>query len=540
MPEYEGPKRRRRTQPGTSRVPEQPGVPRQDRQPGRGGAPLRPGKTAADFLAALRRCPALTLVALLAVCVPLIPAPVSNRHWHGLRTGSFEAGASLLLVLLLARFWTKDQRRNWAEALTTLPLRFLTAFFCWGCLSAALAPAKPFAMQGLLQVGAGALVAVTVGAEARRRPGNELLLNALTAATLLVTLSGLALFGQGSNQLAIGLYQDHQLYGAVFTLFLPLMLALSLSPGTPARRLLAPAALLGGAIALGLSETRASWIGAATAGIVFLGLFLWARSFSPRKTPRSGWDWRQFPLPVIAAVGALTYFLMASPGTGHVGERMRTLTAAAMLGKGNSPHQRDSLNWRKVAWHGAWRMTRQKPELGWGIGCYPYYQHAFTGQGEDRAQIVASGATIPDEAHDSYLQIATETGLPGLFLWMGVLISTFALGIRALQRAAPGCARQQVLIGCLSALAGQAVDALANPGWQFGEVSLFLWIVLGLTVALSLGEPAVTTKDSPKIMTPPLLFAALQASRVVLALAVGAGLLWIIFNTLAVLPAPIL
>lgn len=153
---------------------------------------------------------------------------------------------------------------------------------------------------------------------------------------------------------------------------------------------------------------------------------------------------------------------------------------------------------------------------------------------------MASGATIPDEAHDSYLQIATETGLPGLFLWVGVLISTFALGIRALRRAAPGGPRQQVLIGCLSALAGQAVDALANPGWQFGEVSLFLWIVLGLTVALSLGEPAITTKDSPELTTPPLLFAALQASKVVLALAVGAGLLWIIFKTMAVLPAPTL
>ena len=84
------------------------------------------------------------------------------------------------------------------------------------------------------------------------------------------------------------------------------------------------------------------------------------------------------------------------------------------------------------------------------------------------------------------------------------------------------------------------MDALANPGWQFGEVSLFLWIVLGLTVALSLGEPAITTKDSPELTTPPLLFAALQASKVVLALAVGAGLLWIIFKTMAVLPAPTL
>jgi len=540
MPEYEGPKRRRRTQPGTSRVPEQPGVPRQDRQPGRGGAPLRPGKTAADFLAALRRCPALTLVALLAVCVPLIPAPVSNRHWHGLRTGSFEAGASLLLVLLLARFWTKDQRRSWAEALSTPPLRFLMAFFCWGCLSAALAPAKPFALQGLLQVGTGALVAVTVAAEVRARPQCEFLLNALTAATVLISLSGFALYGQGAGDLAVGLYHDHMLYGAVFTILLPLVLGNSLSSAPGAYRLPAVAALLCGLLALGLAETRSSWIGVAVAATVFGVLLIWtrasaARASAARAYPRSGnKQWRQAVLPAIVFVGGLVYFLMVMSQSGHIGARLQTLTTTEVQGK------ESLIVWRFQAWRGARNMISQRPLLGLGIGGYPRYQYAFTGMGHDAPVIQEQGPTILDEAHNSYLQTAAETGLPGLLLWLGVLVSMFIHGVPVLRRLTPGAPRQYALIGCLSALAGQAVDALANPGWQFGEVSLFLWIVLGLTVALSLGEPALTTKDSAELRTRPLLFVALQAGKVVLALAVGAGLLWMILKTMAVLPAPTL
>ena len=535
MPEYKDLKPRRRMQSGTSRWPEQPKVPRQDRQSDRGDASLRSRKTAVDFLAIFRHHPALTLVALLAVCVPLIPAPVSNRNWHGLRTGSFEAGASLLLILLLARFWTKGHRKNWAEALSTPPLRFLMAFFCWGCLSAALAPAKPFAMQGLLQVGAGALVAVTIAAEVRARPQCDFLLNALTAATLLISLSGFALYGQGAGDLAVGLYHDHMLYGAVFTILLPLMLGISLSSAPAAHRLPGAAALLCGLLALGLAETRSSWIGVAVAGTVFGVLSLWTRASAARAYPRPGnKQWRQAVLPAIVFAGGLVYFLMVMTQSGHIVARLQTLTTTGVQGK-------ESLTvWRFQAWRGARNMILQRPLLGFGIGCYPRYQFAFTGMGHNGPVMQEQGPTIFDEAHNSYLQTAVETGLPGLFLWLGVLLSMFIHGVQVLRRLTPGGLRQCTLIGCLSALAGQAIDAIANPGWQFGEVSLFLWILLGLTVALSLGEPAVTTKDSPDLKTDPLLFVALQTCKIVLALAVGAGLLWIIFNTMAVLPAPTL
>lgn len=483
----------------------------------------------------IRRYPALTLVALLALGVPLIPAPVSDQRWHGLRTGTFEAGATLLGVFLLARFWTKDQRRGWAQAFHATPLRFLIALLIWGCLSAFLASTKPFALQGLLQLGAGVLITVTIAAEARTRPQYQFLLNALTATTLLISLSGFALYGQGSNKSAVGLYYDHQLYGAVFTILLPLMLALSLSPGPAAYRLLGQAALLGGVIALGLSETRASWIGVAAAGCVFLGLILWAQNFTLPGIRNFGsrW-WVQLLLPTMAVAGALTCLLIVTPQTGHILVRMRTLVTTVSRGK------EESVAWRLHAWQGARRMIWRKPGLGWGIGCYPCYQQAFTRQGDDNAQVMAHGPTIPDEAHDSYLQITAEMGLPGLFLWLGVLISAFVLGMSALRHFSLGGLRQRALIGCLSALTGQAVDAVANPGWQFGEVSIFFWIILGLTVSLFLGAPPGAAEISGKPRTRHFPQIALQTIKVLFALTVGSGLLWTILHTMLVLPAPIL
>jgi hypothetical protein len=51
--------------------------------------------------------------------------------------------------------------------------------------------------------------------------------------------------------------------------------------------------------------------------------------------------------------------------------------------------------------------------------------------------------------------------------------------------------RQRLLMGGLAALAGQAVDAFANPAWQFGEITIYLWVILGLVVSASASPDTV-------------------------------------------------
>jgi len=423
-------------------------------------------------------------------------------------------------------------RNHWTDALRAAPIRFLIAFFLWGGVTAAFTGTKPFTAQGLLLLGAGLVVTLTVCTQARTRPQYQLLLDTLIVATLLLSLSGFALYGLGSFPLAVGFYYDHMLYGAVFSILLPSIAAISLSPSTLPRRLAAQAALLSGFLALGLAQTRSSWLGLAASFLTFIALWLWVRSSVEKQAKlRSGNNqYVQASLLCVLIVGAVGFLAITTPGSGRVVRRFETLGTTVAHGK------EASVEWRKIAWQGASRMIFQKPVIGWGIGCYAPSQFPFTGLGRKIAIMKTTGPTILDEAHNSYLQIAVETGLPGLILWLGVLVSSLWFGLSALRRMTPGGIRQWSLIGSLSALIGQSVDAIANPGWQFGEVNLFLWVTLGLIVALALGVPQKIAEEEARGQETPIRW----AGRISLAAVIFAGLLWAIFQTAHVLPMPTL
>ena len=482
----------------------------------------------------LRSHPLLTLLSLLLLSVTLLPAPLSDLHWHGLRSVFVELGAAACLAFLIGQAGTPQGRNCWADALRAAPVRFLIAFFLWGGVTAAFTGAKIFAAQGLLLLGAGLVVTLTVCTQARTRPQYQLLLDALTAATLLLSLSGFTLYGYGKSQLLVGFYYDHQLYGAVFTVLLPLMLSLIFSPVTQSRRALAQAALLCGTLALVLSETRSAWLGISAAALAF-ALLVWRGNGMKHK--------RGTALPALLVAVVIAVFLTTTPQARSVRHRLdsfRLLSGTRVSGASAHPLSQsratESVAWRLNVWHDARRMVFERPLRGWGIGTYPRYHSAFSRQGQPLDQVLRLGSTLPDEAHNSYLQIAVETGMVGLTLWLGVLVSTLWLGLSALRRMTPGGVRQWSLIGSLSALTGQSVDAIANPGWQFGEVSLFLWITLGLVVALALGIPQKIAEDETQRPEAP----GKRVGQIMLASLIFVSLLWAIFQTAQALPTPTL
>jgi hypothetical protein len=140
-------------------------------------------------------------------------------------------------------------------------------------------------------------------------------------------------------------------------------------------------------------------------------------------------------------------------------------------------------------------MIAARPWLGWGIGSYSLYQSDFT-PGAFRPEVVnLRGASLFEQAHSEYLQIAAETGLIGLGLHLAIVVSFWLFGLRALARMNHGPPKY-VLIGCLGAVVAIGVDGLANPAWRYPEVSFFSWLAMGLGVAAV--QTSVLRKESTR------------------------------------------
>ena len=357
-------------------------------------------------------------------------------------------------------------------ALAVRPEFWMACLLGWLLVSAGRSLGTPWARAALTEAvrwGAGVGLALTLGL-ALRRPDLGARL-----ATVLAGLMGLAGvwggFLPGHGGLA-GPYHDHQLYGSALLILLPLPVALALSSRVPAWRWGGLAVAGGGAVCLILSETRSAWAGGLAALLVFAGLWL----FRAGRFEAVRRDGRRVLLPILLLLGmAGAFWLMADTGLrGPVTQRAGTLTLLAAD---------ESWQTRLTDWRGAARLVAARPLDGIGLGRYPSRQSAWADGGltlEPDAR-----PSLSEEAHSFYLQTAAETGLVGLGLYAGVLLTFTLQALRELRRSRGRRlqGRTALLIAALSLVAGQAVDALASPSWQFGETSLLFWGLLGLGLA---------------------------------------------------------
>ncbi len=512
----------------------------------------------------------LPIVALTALLAPFVPSPPGSVQRHGAQTVCVEAGAALLLAALLCRPWPLSSPRLSSLSLSSLrssfqaaPLARLTFLFLallllWGLISCVSAPTA-FAVQGLLLLGVGVLVASVTAAQASSTRRALLAVASVVLPALLVAFSGLIQMGSGSNPLAVGVLKDHQLFGAFLLLPIPLCLALSLAPGPLTQRLTGQTALLICAAGLRESQNRSAWLGTAVSLVVFAGLlcYLYAADYRDagsrsrerrrrerRRRNRKSYDRKSYDrrsrasapelpemrlsrgnaiVPALLGLVALIGFVLISPSLDARFARMRP---AAPVMHGSD----ESLRWRKIVWLGTRRMIAEKPLAGWGVGSFPARHEPFTRTGYPADRVSVRGPSIEDEAHDSYLQVWAELGIVGLLLWLGAFFSLIGSGVQSLRHLRRGSVKQWILIGGVSALVGQMTDALANPAWQFGSVLLPLWIVFGLTAALS--APRREAQPPP---ARPLLW---RIAQYILAAGLGLWLLSLIWRTAFALPAP--
>lgn len=286
-----------------------------------------------------------------------------------------------------------------------------------------------------------------------------------------------------SNRL-VGPFGSAAYLGAATALLVPLSLGVALDPGwTRWPRIGAATAAAAGTVALVGSGTRGAWIGLAVgAGFLLVRHRAWIAGRRRIATAAAG------AIAVAAVIG-----LAVATGVG--GRAGAAFDPESGGGRG-----------RLDEWRVALRVVAHHPLLGAG----PEGYRIDFSQGVDAAYEAKHGRSpLPDRAHDSLLDVATTTGLPGLAAYLAVLATAGLLVIRALR------SDRGWLIGVAAGLAAYATQQLFL--FPVAELEPAFWLLTGLAVA------QVTAPGEQRVLRCPRP-AALLAGALALAALVAGGL----------------
>jgi O-antigen ligase len=409
--------------------------------------------------------PAFWVLAVLLLGLPTVTLPPFGP-WLAVKAFAMELGAIILAVTALSRGeWSGSRVRS--ALLQPLNLVIL-GFVGWIAISAALSSAPARAPYEVMRHLGGALLyfGVLYGLSRRRGPGQLVRLIAVVGS--LAAVASFLNAGEGEIERVAGAFHNQQLLAGFLCLVLPLVMAgAAAEPDDNVRLGLRVAVVIIGAGLL-VTQNRSAWLGIGVALVLMAGLYwLWGRE---RGRPlQKG----QLIIPVLVVALTVGLFLGMSRLSGSLSRRAVTLSALA---------RDESFRWRLGMWDKAVRMLRDRPWSGWGPGSfalqqalYPHPEVPFRTQ----IDIARSGATLDENAHNTFLQLGAETGAPGLLLWCGLYFAFVWTALRALRRGKPGF-RQALLIGAVGAVAAQGISSFGSPAWEFAECSAFFWVVLAL------------------------------------------------------------
>jgi O-antigen ligase len=170
----------------------------------------------------------------------------------------------------------------------------------------------------------------------------------------------------------------------------------------PALRIAAGLLALGTLVALQHTYTRSAWIGFALAFLLLAIV--------------------QYRRLILVALVALGLALVAAPSAvDSVQQRFGDLASQ------NATSSRNSLDWRRGEWARMTHFGDEKPLTGQGFGSYQRLTVKEFGYQDGSFSTIQTSArggisSVGFAAHNDYVKLYVETGVPGLLLWVAVLI----------------------------------------------------------------------------------------------------------------------
>ena len=210
-------------------------------------------------------------------------------------------------------------------------------------------------------------------------------------------------------------------------------------------------------VALAMTQTKGAWLALLVAVGTVGVCALYCRLLAGIRWTRR----RKLSLGLAVCVALVGAGVLLPPAVRHF---RRTFEASARV--------------RIVVWVGAWRMFRDHPAVGGGLGTFqvlfPRYRPA---------ELEAAEATFNAlHAHSEYLQTLAEQGIVGGAALLFLVGSVAAVGLRGL-REAEGRADRWMLCVLLAAAAGTLTHGVVSVALRWVVCPTFFWLVLGLVVS---------------------------------------------------------
>lgn len=238
-------------------------------------------------------------------------------------------------------------------------------------------------------------------------------------------------------------FDNPNTFAEVLILLLPLVLALILCAKHRVSKVMAAGIFVVGAAALGMTYSRASWVGMACAMVVMV--FLW----KPRLIPGF----------IILCVLAIPFL----PDT--IWNRILTIANPA-----------DSSTASRIPlYEAALEVIKKSPVSGAGLGT------AAT-QAYIKDFNLYHGDAPFVHAHNFYLQVWIEAGILGVIGFVGAMLWNIKRAAHAVRHCENSAART-ITCAAASALCGAMVCGLADYLWNYPRVMCIFWFVFAVAIA---------------------------------------------------------
>lgn len=262
---------------------------------------------------------------------------------------------------------------------------------------------------------------------------------------------GIGSWSRGRDWRATGFFNHWVTYSEVLQLIASLALGIFL--GLKQRRSLTGLSLVvavaGLAFALGMTVTRASWIGFAVSVAAMLLLS------SSRRT-------------ILIAVACAIPLVLAS---------VILLQQKRSIGFFDKRDQ--STSWREMVWKEGFQLLVSNP------------RHLVVGIGQDSIKahwrewgLFDNGRLPIGHMHSNLLQIALERGVPALIVWL-ILIGVYIRMLwRITRREAIDDISRGVALGALGGVVGFFTSGLVHYNWGDSEVVTVVYLIMGLCLVV--------------------------------------------------------